>query len=59
MHLLYDIRAKMQVNGENKGGVLVSVEGLHGFVPFSELSKVGNLTLRTNPLITECQDHSD
>lgn len=35
----------MQVVGANKGGVVAVVEGLRGFVPFSQLSTVSSLTL--------------
>ncbi|XP_020244055.1 30S ribosomal protein S1, chloroplastic-like isoform X3 [Asparagus officinalis] len=35
-----DVIIKSKVVGENKGGILVVVEGLHGFVPFSEIPKV-------------------
>jgi small subunit ribosomal protein S1 len=34
----------MQVVGANKGGVVAVVEGLRGFVPFSQLSTVSSLT---------------
>ncbi|XP_020244054.1 30S ribosomal protein S1, chloroplastic-like isoform X2 [Asparagus officinalis] len=34
-----DVIIKSKVVGENKGGILVVVEGLHGFVPFSEIPK--------------------
>lgn len=33
----------MQVVGANKGGVFVLVEGLRGFVPFSQISAVCSL----------------
>ena len=31
----------MQVIGGNKGGIVAIVEGLRGFVPFSQISTVG------------------
>ncbi|ONK61643.1 uncharacterized protein A4U43_C08F32090 [Asparagus officinalis] len=38
-----DVIIKSKVVGENKGGILVVVEGLHGFVPFSEIPKAAAL----------------
>lgn len=34
----------MQVVGANKGGVVALVEGLRGFVPFSQISSVSSPT---------------
>lgn len=34
----------MQVVGANKGGVVAEVEGLRGFVPFSQISSVSSWT---------------
>lgn len=33
----------LQVVGGNKGGVVAVVEGLRGFIPFSQISLVGDL----------------
>lgn len=38
----------MQVVGANKGGVVAVVEGLRGFVPFSQISTVSSLTWLLN-----------
>lgn len=39
-----DTRIYVQVVGANKGGVVAMVEGLRGFVPFSQISLVCSST---------------